>query len=299
MNGLETYISLFRGRADAYGSWDGGCIRNPLTPERFREHLTVGPHIGVYPSFNNNDKAVCVWGCTDIDYDSYSEARALQDALRAVDIVSWTEKTRRGWHVWTFSPRVVPSEAMRNMFLAAHQVVGLQPKEVNPKQTVLAHGQLGNYVRLPYPNGDNATERFMCEPCGDTWQRLSLSDFLYGAVGTMNDPDHILEISKYYQPPVTQQVIIQPSTADMKQITDQLTPLGWTIFQHGPLEGRDRSTTLAHLTHECVKSGIAAGDALKIMEDADLRWGKYMMRGPSGLQELEKLIVRAYGMQST
>lgn len=268
----------------------------PLTEDVFRKHLTTGPFIGVYPSLPHDEGAACVWGCTDIDYDDGGvDAGSLHDALEAVGINSWVEKTRRGWHVWVFATTLTPAWAMRNMFLAAHQVVGLNPKEVNPKQTVLQHGQLGNYVRLPYPAGADATERIMY----DQGQPLGLEDFLYRACETQHTPADILRVAEYYSEPVTQEVVIQSTDSSITEITRHLTALGWTIFQQGPLEGRDRSTTLAHLTHECAKSGITAGEALKILEDADLRWGKYLARGMRGQQELEKLVLRAYGTPST
>jgi hypothetical protein len=87
---------------------------------------------------------------------------------------------------------------------------------------------------------------------------------------------------------------------DMAESARRLTPLGRTIFRDGPIEGRDRSTTLTHLAHECRKANLNPEDALSILEDADLRWGKYMMRGEAGILELQKLLVRAYGhIQST
>ena len=71
--------------------------------------------------------------------------------------------------------------------------------------------------------------------------------------------------------------------------------LGRAIFRDGPIEGRDRSTTLTHLAHECRKANLHPKDAMSLLEDADIRWGKYLARGEAGRLELEKLLVRAYG----
>lgn len=289
---VDAFITLFRGRADAYGSWDGGCIREPLTRAVFERHLWTGPHIGVYCSVPLNGTAHTVWGCSDIDYDSYAEASLLQATFAAVGVRAWTERTRKGWHVWVFATELVPSADMRAMFLAAHQVAATPPKEVNPKQTDLTGKGLGNYVRLPYPGGDAAVERQMWDGNGP----ISLGDFLTAAVTDRATPDQIADLAGYYTPPPAPVRVAAEPTLDMAQAARGLTALGRTIFRHGPIEGRDRSTTLAHLAHECFKSGLPPEDGLMLLEDADLRWGKYSMRGETGQLELVKLVQRAYGV---
>lgn len=289
---LADFITLFRGRADCYGSWDGGCVKERLTEQQFRQHLTTGPHIGVYPAVHYNGATHVAWGCTDIDYDDYDEAKRLQDTFAAVGVKAWTEKTRKGWHVWVFATTLVPAEHMRNMFLACHQVADSNPKEVNPKQTNLAPNQVGNYVRLPYPEGDGAVERFVIEPDEG---RLPVGHFVEEAVACRTTPDTIADLATYYTPPALPERTVLAPTNDMTEAARLLTPLGRTIWREGPLEGRDRSTTLAHLAHECFKAGLTIGDALLLLEDADLRWGKYLIRGEAGRIELVKLIQRAFG----
>ena len=292
---LAQYITLFRGRGDAYGSWDGGCVREPLTDNTFRQHLFGSTFVGVYPCVYYKGETKCVWGCTDIDYDNPDEAWMLHDAFESVGVKSWVERTRRGYHIWVFATELVPASEMRRMFLAAHQVTGLNPKEVNPKQETLNIGQLGNYVRLPYPNGDTG-ERMMINRDLST---IPLQTFLDLAHKHLVLPETITRLAEYYKPPVITYTVSAPSH-DMAESARRLTPLGRTIFRDGPIEGRDRSTTLTHLAHECRKANLNPEDALSILEDADLRWGKYMMRGEAGILELQKLLVRAYGhIQST
>jgi hypothetical protein len=288
---LDRFIKLFRGRGDCYGSWEGGCVRERLTEDVFRQHLADGPHIGVYPVVPFEDKTLCVWGCSDIDYDGPDDAWLLHDAFMAVNVTSWVEKTRRGYHVWVFCDELVEAKHMRRMFLAAHKVAELNPKEVNPKQETLARGQVGNYVRLPYPSGYSATERVIV---GRKIEKIDLSDFLEMAHGSMVSKDVVIQLSDYYVPPTIEYTAQQP-TMDMMEASRRLTPLGRTIFKDGPIVGRDRSTTLTHLAHECRKAGLAPEDALIILEDADTRWGKYLMRGEAGRKELIKLLERAYG----
>jgi hypothetical protein len=287
------FIDLFRGRADVYGSWEGGCVRQPLTRTVFDKHLGAGPHIGVYCNVPYQREAHTVWGCSDIDYDDYGDADRLRQSLALVDVPAWVEKTRKGWHVWVFCTMLINSRDMRNMLLATHQVAKVKPTEVNPKQVGALGGEgLGNYVRLPYPGGNDATERYVVDSSG---VRLSLEDFVHLAHASRVTPEKIAEVAGYYIEPQPIRVPVQEPIGDMAEAARLLTPLGRVIFRDGPIEGRDRSTTLTHLAHEAAKAGIAPGDALAILEDADLRWGKYLMRGPAGEAELLKLIERAYG----
>lgn len=288
---INDFVTLFRGRGDCYGSWDGGCVKEPLTPDMFSMHLGDGPHIGVYPCVNVRGETMCVWGCTDIDYPNPDDAWMLHDALLAVGVTSWVERTRRGYHIWVFATELLPAKHMRRMFLAAHQVTGLNPKEVNPKQEKLAPTQVGNYVRLPYPASGLLGERVVVYRDGDTYQ---LEDFLADAMKSRVTPDVVEKLSEYYTPPVVSFSNTQP-TNDMLEASRMLTPLGRTIFRDGPIVGRDRSTTLTHLAHECRKANLAPQDAMMILEDADTRWGKYLVRGESGRLELVKLMERAYG----
>jgi len=289
---LEIFVKLFRGRGDCYGSWEGGCVREKLTEETFKSHLSEnGPHIGVYPVLPYAEKTLCVWGCSDIDYDGPDDAWLLHDAFMAVDVTSWVEKTRRGYHVWVFADELVEARHMRRMFLAAHKVAELNPKEVNPKQETLAPGQVGNYVRLPYPKGYEATERYIVTR---DLRKVDLPEFLERASKSRVSKDVVVSLSEYYTPPTVVYTTAEP-TLDMMEAAKRLTPLGRTIFKDGPIVGRDRSTTLTHLAHECRKAGLAPEDALIILEDADTRWGKYLIRGEAGRLELIKLLERAYG----
>lgn len=290
----EGFVTLFRGRADCYGAWEGGCIRRPLTVASFDRHLDGTEPIGVYPCITIDGQAMCVWGCSDIDYPDPTDAINLKAAFQQVGITAWLERTRKGWHVWVFATQLVPAEHMRNMFLAAHQVIDVPPKEVNPKQTTLHVGQVGNYVRLPYPGG--LGERCVVDTDEKSMgYNIPLEDFVSRALETRATPEQIAEVASYYHEPPAPQLALREETGDVAVAASMLTPLGKVIYREGPIEGRDRSTTITHLAHECVKSGLSPTDALLVLEEADWRWGKYMQRGVRGEQEIHKLILRAYG----
>ena len=41
---VKNFAALFAGRTDAYGSWDGGCIKQPVTQGSFTKHLWGEEH---------------------------------------------------------------------------------------------------------------------------------------------------------------------------------------------------------------------------------------------------------------
>ena len=145
------YMTLFRGRGDAHGTWEGGCKRELVTQDTFRNHLAGVELVGIYPVVPMRGEPRCVWGCSDIDVDDMDSAFNLAMAFAVKGIKAWVEKTRKGYHVWVFSTKTVLAATMRRAFLAAHQAIDYPAKEVNPKQEQIGNG-LGNYVRLPYPN---------------------------------------------------------------------------------------------------------------------------------------------------
>ena len=36
---IKDFAQLFQGRTDAYGSWEGGCVKEPVTSSRYTKHL--------------------------------------------------------------------------------------------------------------------------------------------------------------------------------------------------------------------------------------------------------------------
>jgi hypothetical protein len=293
----DDFFTLFRGRGDCYGSWEGGCIKQPLTRERYKYHLTNGPHIGVYPCVTINGIAQCVWSCSDIDYPDPADAQSLCAALQAFGLTPWLEQTRKGWHVWVFATGLTPASDMRDMFLLAHQIIEVPPKEVNPKQTTLTVGQVGNYVRLPYPAGFDATDRrAVADTGGPLDVFLTPEDFVTQAIATRATPAEIAEVASYYTPPPAPVLDnMREASGDVMVAASMLTPLGKTIYRNGPAEWRDRSTAVTHLAHECFKAGLSPQDALLVLQEADSRWGKFMQRGAAGEAEILKLVQRAYG----
>ena len=291
---LNGFVSLFRGRGDVYGHEEGRCVKEPLKPELFRQHLDGVQAIGVYPMVPIGSVHHVVWGCSDIDIEDLAGARKIQSALSAVKVVSFVERSRsKGYHVWVFAEEVVPASDMRRMLLCAHQVAEYPAREVNPKQETLATGQYGNYVRLPYFNAEDMTDSHR-RILDEHNEAMSLQDFVDVAMVSKTPANIISELAKLWQEPVAQHTVLDMSqSVSVKEALAQLSPLGKVIWRDGPLPTKDRSTTLARLGHECVRSCMSPSETKIVLVDADKRWGKYHLR-PNGELEIDKLVVRVF-----
>lgn len=286
---VSQFYSLFQGRGDAYGTWEGGSEKCDVGVKEFVNHLTGNLLIGVYPL---SDESMVRWGCSDIDVDDLDSARNLETAFAMKGVPSFVEKTRRGYHVWVFADDWVPARVMRRAFLVAHQVIGLPPKEVNPKQE--SASGLGNYVRLPYPGGllTLPSERFVL---GDDDKPLGLSDFLEKAMISRVSGGLLAELAALFVAPQKKSFEIKAGVGLMDALS-RVTPLIATIWREGPLEGVDRSTTLARMCHLMREAGTPIGHAFALLVDADKRWGKFHLR-PDGEAHLMNMLELSYSRQ--
>ncbi len=299
----QPYISLFRGRGDVYGHNEGRCVKEQLTNEVFQKHLSGEAPIGIYPMVPHAEQFYVAWGCVDFDTaDADQNAVKLHDALMEAGIVSWIEKSRsKGFHVWVFAEQAVLAEDMRNMLIVASHVAETPTTEVNPKQTTLKAGQYGNYVRLPYPNvADRSTDRQRIfhrnyVESGDFKNPMDFSDFVSTAMSLRTSQETIKRIASMYQPPKQATVVVNDYVYDatLSEAMQILSPLGKVIWRDGPLAGKDRSSTLAKLGHETVRSGLNPSQTKIVLMTADKRWGKYHLRHDGEL-EIDKLVVRVH-----
>ena len=207
----------------------------------------------------------------------------------------------RGRHVWVFAETWVPAKTMRYALLVASEVAGTPTREINPKQTELPEGALGNYVRLPYPNSlrqdgpeyQQGPERYMV---AGSFQRdgYHLSEFVEMALKTRATQPQLEHAAGFYAPPPPPIEVSEHATPVCDaHLTKQLSPLAWTIFSKGPLEGSDRSGTLFRLTHHCKEDGLPPEGALSIITAADEAWGKFSARA-DGAQRLKQMVSSVY-----
>jgi len=299
----QPYITLFRGRGDVYGHNEGRCVKEQLTNDVFQKHFSGEAPIGIYPMVPHFEKFYVAWGCVDFDTaDADENAVKLHDALMEAGIVSWIEKSRsKGFHVWVFAEQAVLAEDMRNMLIVASHVAETPTTEVNPKQTTLKAGQYGNYVRLPYPNLDDQQtdkQRIFHKKdveSGSFTNPMVFNDFIESAMSLRTSQETIQRIASMYQPPKQETVVVNDYVYDatLSEAMQILSPLGKVIWRDGPLAGKDRSSTLAKLGHETVRSGLNPSQTKIVLMTADKRWGKYHLRHDGEL-EIDKLVVRVH-----
>jgi hypothetical protein len=285
------FEALFEGRADAYGLVQGRACREPLTPARFSEHLNGDVPIGVYPMVND----MTHWGCSDIDQgvDMLVLATNLVAALDVLGIASYIERSKgKGYHVWVFlgDDVWIAAADMRRAILVAHQLAGVPPREVNPKQESLRADQLGNYVNLPFPRGYmEVGRRVILDPLDQ--EPLSLQRFL--STVKVNDPAVISRVAALYKEPPKPTIAATGVVTLDKAITTRLGGLAWKIFSEGPLPGKPRGTTMVQLAHECAACGLTEGEALAIITDFDDRFEKFVGR-PDRERYLLDIVARGY-----
>ena len=289
----EIFMSLFGGRTDAHGTWEGGSKKSPVSYETFAKHLYGEELIGIYPL---TDGSTVRWGCSDIDIDDLDSARNLQVAFGMKSIPSFVEKTVRGFHVWVFANDWIPAPIMRRAFLSAHEVIGLPPKEVNPKQEQV--NGLGNYVRLPYPGGiDYIPEsRYMLFKKDDT--PMTLKQFLESAQESRVNINLLRPLAEKHRPK-TRAVLDQLQTsASVQEALTHVNAFVKNIWRNGPFESRDRSNTLCKMVHKMHEHGTPMNMAYIILADADKRWGKFHLRTDC-VEQLVKIVEDIYGNDTT
>jgi hypothetical protein len=289
---LEDFVTLFRGRGDVYGAWAGGCVKEPLTSDKFMGHLQGDEPIGVYPLLPYKGSWYCVWGCSDIDVEDLDAARNLQMALVIKGVKSWVERTRKGYHVWVFADSMVPASTMRRALLAAHQAINYPAKEVNPKQETVSGTGYGNYVRLPYPGAilEHPRERYILD---DEENQMRLAEFVFQAMENRTDLETLEAIANMWVPPQPRHIMTLDSSADVRQILRKVGPIPYVMWRDGPMEGNDRSSTLFRLSCKMRDAGLDPAEALVVLRSADQRWGKFHLR-PDGEAELAKIVERSF-----
>lgn len=295
--GFETvkqFAGLFAGRSDAYGTDAGSCRREPVTLQLFANHLNGRMPIGIYPMRPAGADWIVKWGCVDIDFQDHQLAKNLAGVLEASGVPCFVERSRsKGFHVWVFAYTWLRARTMREALLAACQVIGYDPKEVNPKSDGEAQGPafLGNYVRLPYPGFGAMGKQVML--IGDS--PMTYLQFLSTAKDGRASLPAIAELARLYVPAAPKATVhIEQYDGELEDLRRRLSGLANTIFLEGPSEGSDRSSTLARFVAKTKDSGLTAGECLVLLRDADRRWGKYAGRTDAE-QQYASLIQWGYG----
>lgn len=188
-------MALFDGYRDAHGTHGGTnrsdakggkleikktarTIREPVTEERWREHLSGTRPIGIIPIKEDH---TCAWGCIDVDkYDlNHGEiVKKLKDM--GLPLIVCRSKSG-GAHIYLFLMEPEPAEEMRAVLQQLAASLGWGDCEVFPKQSqiIMDRGDLGNWLNMPYLGGDS-TDRYAFK---DTGMGMTLHEFLTAAEG--------------------------------------------------------------------------------------------------------------------
>lgn len=288
---VDRFMTVFRGRGDCYGSWQGGCIKEPLTKRQFEQHLTSGPFIGVYPLVSEHVS----WGCIDIDGKDFDHdwdemqtlAQNLTTMLEVKSVFAHIERTANGFHLWVFPEQaLVPAAHMRRALMAACKAIGYDPKEVNPKQEKAVG--VGNYVRLPYygaiSNG-RPPNRFFVTRHG---QAIELNDAIDEIENRKTTTEALAALAQLWEPPAKTHTVNINTTAVN---TEELNGLEYQIWRDGPTEGFDRSGNLVKLARLLLERQVHPDKVFAFLKSADERWGKFYMR-QDGDEQLARIVQR-------
>ena len=256
---IEEFMELFQGRTDAYGTWQGGSVKEPTNYKTFARHLYGEELVGIYPLLDNSTVR---WGCSDIDVNEIDLARNLQFALQLKGIPAFLEKTVRGFHVWVFASEPIQAAVMRRAFLSAHEAINLVAKEINPKQ--------------PIP----------------------LGTFLSEALENRVTAEQLIPLAEMHHPKVKAILDMTTVRASVEQALTYCNEYVRTIWKNGPLPGSDRSSILCMMSHRMVEHEVPMGMAYIVLVDADKRWGKYHLRD-NATEMLTDIIEKIYGSDTT
>lgn len=322
---LDAYVELFQGCDTHYGTNEGGCVEARHDWDEIAEwHLTgeIEP-IGVYPIFSSEMAAIykpnwpVCWGCVDFDegyVESLVHAKNLVAVLAQFHIRGWIERSRsKGYHVWIFSREVASARVVRRALLAACQIVGAPTKEINPKQEQLGPGQLGNYVRLPYPGafgdgeGYEQVYRHKRQAFLNQYDIIDPSWFVEYAYADRCEVVDLESLADLYTPPNLHLLVPKRDFTNIEgDIYERMSGLARRIFEEGPHTDQPvtdakgvnngRSTRLWKLA--CVLRDDArhsVDEVVMLVGQADARWGKFHLR-PGGDSEITRLVHKVYGM---
>lgn len=322
---VDRFAWLFAGRVDAFGTEAGGCVRGNVDDDTYEAHL-AGTPIGIYPVVHyaagvRTEEWFVKWGACDIDYDDIQEAINFHDLLAQVGIPSYIERSRsKGYHVWVFVENWISAETMRHALLVVRDFLKMDAREIYPKQTTLREGELGNYLRLPYPGwlAEGALRtvymrRVMLKRQQDfQWLPWPLGLFLDEV--EFADPKDLVKLASRYRPPL-QRVLDAPwqrenftdakHEAIARQTLNRLNhALAWHVYNHGPTTeqlqpgGGGRSVCLMRLCNMVADRGATMEETFSIIWSADSKdWGRKYVDRYDGEQRIRELVERVYRNQ--
>ena len=177
----ENFIKIFKGLNIAYGKFipedknDAGKVQgknqiirepNGIPNQLWEDHLSGKASLGIIPIDENN---CCRWGCIDIDkYNEFDHLKLIKKIRkRGLPLIVFRSKSG-GAHVFMFFKIPIKASLVQSRLKEFASFLGCANSEIFPKQVklLLDKGQTGNYLNLPYYNGDN-TDRYALDDNGN------------------------------------------------------------------------------------------------------------------------------------
>lgn len=181
-NNVEQFAKLFQGRTDAYGLYDGKnykTVKGRLTTEHYKQHLDGQISLGVIP-INTSNK--CNVGIIDDDPHHMKENYKYDydKLLKKINLlklpVNVFQSKSGGAHIVMFLPAHEKAADVRHIMKKFAYQLCDDKFEIFPKQDTLGATETGNFINLPYHNGNS---RVMINAEG---KQLNFDDaMLYGA----------------------------------------------------------------------------------------------------------------------
>jgi len=151
----QTFVPRWDGYPVQVGDGTYIQVKNPLHLSHILKHLTNPYHglppltIGAY-ALDSENRAK--WVCLDADGDEqWGKLKGLAGRLHIQGIIPYLEPSRRGGHLWLFTPLL--SGGIIRQFAKNLLIWGdIEPDrqlEIYPKQEKLKSG-MGSFVRLPF-----------------------------------------------------------------------------------------------------------------------------------------------------
>ena len=190
MTSAERMMALFAGHSGAHGTHGeptrnpakGGkleikktalTVREPATADIWQQHLDGVRPLGIIPIRKDHS---CIWGCIDVDqYDTDHASLLKKIRGQKLPLVVCRSKSG-GAHCFLFLKTPISAEDMQDILRDMAARLGIGNCEIFPKQkqTLEERGDLGNWLNMPYFNGDQ-TDRYGIK---DTMAAMTLSEFL-------------------------------------------------------------------------------------------------------------------------
>jgi len=144
---VKSFMSLFRGRTDAWGSVEGKCNKETLTKAHYERHLRGETSLGVYML---QDDGTCNFAAIDLDVQDTHQALAIRQAFRNAGLPAYLAASKsKGFHIYLFAKEPFVAKDIRRVCHGILAKLDIQA-EVFAKQEALDEvTPFGSYINLP------------------------------------------------------------------------------------------------------------------------------------------------------